>query len=505
MPQITFDEVSEVFQFPTLHKHQQEFATTHAMYPLSIGAQGSGKSLGGICRALFMSINTPFFGDMTGNKGIIGRQSRQDLIATTMRDFLEIIPEAWIATEPKAPKWTLTLRNKSEISFVPMEDLGRFKSFNLGWAFFEEIDETDEDVWEEVAFNRLRRIESLIGGPINFHSAFQVCNPTMNWVFDIWGKNEERLTSKNILERKKYNPHFLTLHSSTYDNAANLPPEFIPAREKRFGGPNSRKGKMYLLGEWGGHEGAVYPWREELVNDTDIWPPIEHPTLVGLDHAWGAGGQTAFDFISLNERPGERTKLTVYDSLTLSKVDIATAVEELDNRLQFHAIKRAEASNLPTAPLRIKPLMLVYDPAMKGTLQRTTKGQKEISIIEIYNLRAMERGFSLPIVAGNNQITVGVDRLEWLMVNDLIRWNPRTIESYTQVKNYVWDKKREGKPKEHQVDHHCDDIRYVVMSLDTLKHFPTGDEKETNVDRIMARLRVVQATEERDYDLAFYG
>ena len=50
--QISYEEISEFFDLPNLLPHQQVLATTKARFPLAIGAQGSGKSLGGIVRSL---------------------------------------------------------------------------------------------------------------------------------------------------------------------------------------------------------------------------------------------------------------------------------------------------------------------------------------------------------------------------------------------------------------------------------------------------------------------
>ena len=489
MGNLSFDEVNEFFNLPVLLKHQKDYSRTKARFPVGIGAAGSGKSIGAILRSFYLSIDTPYFGDLAGNHGLMGRQSRTDLVDTTMTDFLELINDNWIRKAPVKPSYKLELINGSIIQFVPMEDLGRFKSRNLGWAFFEEIDEIKENVFEEVSINRMRRKYTFFGRLITFHSCFGVCNPTKGWVYDTWGLNEEKLLSKYRKEQLGYNPDFLALHSSVYDNKANLPDDYIPNMELKFGGPNSKKGKMFLMGGWGGTDVDIYDWNEDLVNEKDYWPPLEWKTMLGLDHAWGSSGKIAVDFIALEPLKSGRTKLWVYDEIDLDGKhnSIADGVDAINEHLQFHAIKRAETSRQMLPPNRIKPQAVVFDPSMVAGVQRDNKDQKEMSIIDTYRQRCLERNFSLPFVPGNNKILVGTDRVQWLMSNKLICWNPRCIVGRRSHKNYVWASDAMDKPKKGQEDHHCDATRYLVMNLNMLVNFPTDPKQPSLVDKIMAK------------------
>lgn len=492
---IPHQAIRERFQDERLHQHQWEFAITRAAYPLAMGAQGSGKSRGLIYRALNLSADTPYFGNLEGNRGIIGRYARTDLVDTTMRDFFEVVPDDWVAKYPTKPNYECILINGSTIQFVPLEDLFRFKSRNLGWAGIEEIDEIDDKIWEEIAFNRLRRTTTATGNIVDFHTCFAVCNPTAGWVYDVWGVNEEKLESKYEEERKEFDPDFLTIHSSTYDNREHLPEGYIERREKHFGGPHSKKGKMFLMGQWGSTENDVYPWSEDLVHDKDIWPPLEWETIVGLDHGWGTRGVTAMDFMALEPLEVGRTRVHVYDeidltpeSLETSSVDIASAVKSLDETLQYHAIKRAEVSGV-IAPERLDLLAITYDPSMKAKMQKASKEQPDKTIIETYQERSVELGLMLPFVPGNNVILVGIDRIVWLMQNGLIKWNPRCTNSRRAHKNYVWDPNQENKPKRGQKDHHCDCVRYGCMFMNMLYHLPMEQPKMTRIERIKQKRR----------------
>lgn len=498
-----YQDVLDAFELPELLNHQFDFATTRARYPLAIGAPGSGKSRAGICRSLFLSMDTPYFGNLAGNYGIIGRQSRTDLVDTTMQDFIDLLPDKWIRQYPKKPDYKLIFKNWSLIQFVPLEDIGRFKSRSLGFAYFEEIDETEEKIFEEIAGNRLRKMETKWGNLVNFHTAFGVCNPTKGWIYDTWGLNEEKLQSRDMFERRTFDPDYLVIHSSTYDNAANLPDDYIAKREKFYGGKNTKKGQMYLLGMWGGTESDIYPFDyDSMVNEVDLWPPLEWETVAGADHGWGKGGASCIVFMALERLASGRTKVHVFDEIYLDQEeDIATVVKAIDEHTQFHAIKRAETSGSYPPPERAMPSMVVHDPRFDSPLQRTEANQAKQSIADVYIQRAHERGMSLSLIPGDNSVLPGIDRVKWLMALDLIKWNPRCVKSIKQHKNYVWEKDKRDTPKKGQIIHACDATRYPIMKLNTLYHFPIEEIQETLIQRIKRRKLKARVSSRRELGL----
>ncbi len=476
------EEIEEYFDFPKMHKHQKIFATTRARCPLSLGGMGSGKSLALIIRAIFLSSDTPYFGNLEGNYGVIGRFRRTDLEDTTMDDFFEFFPDKWIKHFDKK-RFLLTMMNESRIQFVPLEDFRKFRSRNLGWAAFEQIEETPEKVFEEIDAHRLRRTKTLTGNHVEFHSVFGVANPCENWVFDLWGVNEEKLESKDQRERDSFDPNYPTIHSSVYDNKANLPPDYIPNMEKKYGGRNSKKGKMYMLGLWGSAAGYVYNWNDDFINEVDEWPPLEWKTIVGFDDGWGFNGVVSMSFIALEPLEYGRTRFHCYDELYLVDPDVESTAEVIDNTLQFHAIKRAEKSKV-NPPEYITISMVPCDPSMKAAGQKIRKEGDKQSRIRIYNEMLMERRVKFPFVPSNNNISIGTDRVGFLLNNGLLRFNPRCVHHRKSLKGYVWDEDNPSEPKKHQDDHPCDDIRYAIMKVGQKYLIPREDQKETVLERI---------------------
>ena len=494
------DEIKEFFDWSSLHDHQKAYIRTRARNPNAVGAVGSGKTRAAICRAICLSSDTPYFGNLAGNKGIIGRLNRTDLIDTTMSDFIELIePTGWIKKYPRQPGYNLELINGSIIQFVPMEDYRKFFSRELGWAYFEQIEEIPQEAFDEINEHRLRRTKTLLGHPVDFHSAFAVCNPCENWVFDLWGLNEEKLESKSEEERKEYDPNFLTIHSSTYENKANLPADYISNMERLYGGRNSKKGKMYLLGHWGSVAGSVYDWNDDLVLDKDKWPPLELSTYLSFDYGWGSKGVTSIGFWALDLIKKGRTEAFCYDELYLEgnpNNGITETVDAIDNLLQYHYVKRLENSFSFPKSERVNISLSPCDPAMRGKVQRVNKQDIEESILQAFERVAFERGFSLALFPSNNNIALGTDRVGWFINNMLIKFNPRCVHHVRSLKHYIWDEKNPSKPKANQDDHPADDSRYMLISLGQEYHQPREEKRESIFDRVKrARLERLKGLE----------
>ena len=502
------DEVDEFFDWPKLHRHQKIFATTRARNPLTLGAVGSGKTLSAMIRTINLCSNTPYFGDLAGNSVVIGRLKRTDLEDTTMRDFFELIePTGWIKHFDKK-RYIVQLINYSEIQFVPMEDFAKFRSRNLGSAYFEQIEEIPQTTWDEIDLHRLRRTKTLTNIPMEFHSAFAVANPCENWVFDMWGENEDLLESKSEEERLKYDPELFCIHSSTYDNIENLPPDYIPNMEKKYGGRNSKKGKMFLLGLWGSTAGSVYDWDESFVNDEDIFPPLDIDTMVTLDYGWGANGVTAVGFYTVETQGSYFSKVIKYDELCLTGYPnngIEETVESIDNLLQYHFVRRMKSTLGFPSIQSIKPKYWVIDPACKARLQRRTSLDVEESIAEAFEKAFQARGINMSWEMGNNKINIGTDRVNQYLQKGWLKINPRCVNTRKSLKNYVWgdpDRKQDAsKPAPNQFDHHGDETRYGVMKLVSFYNQPESEKVETRMEKIKRKRKESRDIGRRGIDL----
>jgi phage terminase large subunit len=467
---LEYEDINNEFEFPNLHKHQKEFATTRAPYPLNIGGMGSGKSLSFIIRALYLSTYTPYFGDLRGNVGAMGRLKRTDLLNTTASDFFEFVPERWIKSYSK-DNYRVELINGSVIFFLPLEDEQKLKSMNLGWMGIEQIEEVKQRIWEEVALHRTRRTKTRYGAPVSINTCFQISNACGGWQKALWGDNEKRLDDPNENIRKLYNPDYLVIHSSTYDNKKNLPPNYIDRMIQYYGGRDTVRAKRNLEGDWHAIEGALFPKVSECFLEEDIYPSTVNKCIIGLDH--GQSSQTAFVFIAEYKQPDGATKIHIYDEVVLDAeilgktIDVYESISRLSEAMQYNAIKRYEKDFknglLITEQKEFEPVQFIaYDPSMKAKILRVDQTTAEYEIIDLYRRHAGEEGIKIGFIPGINSIEPAIDLVQTLVSSKRLMINPRCRGTKEELETITWDKNKHGKIKDSQDFHKFAALRYAL-------------------------------------------
>ena len=197
-----------------------------------------------------------------GNCGLIGRKDYTDLIDTTLKTFLDICPEDFIAQHLKSPHHYFKFVNGSGIHLRDLKDGKGLGSLNLGWFYIDEAEEVEEGIFE-----RLKGRLSLTG--VGKTLGFLTSNPPNenHWLF-------------RQFEQSKNNEHF-TIHATTYENKENLPEGYIEDLEKL---PPSWR-KKYLEGQYGfTPDGIPYfaGYQEHLHYREIDWNP-QLPLLCGWD------------------------------------------------------------------------------------------------------------------------------------------------------------------------------------------------------------------------------
>jgi len=202
-----------------LKDYQFNFVFDPARHPAMVSAWGTGKTLCALMRSKIYTDHIPH------NLGLVCRREFVDLRDSTIKDFEEYTG-VQVNTQRDA-----VFSNGSIIMFRHIEELLRMASskgnnnlqnINLGWFFIEQGEElaTDRAFW--LLWGRLRRKVKPdprfkeFGLPL--HTGFVIGNVAGdNWIKKLW----------------KINPgKGFTLHEAvTYDNADNLPKDFLESME----------------------------------------------------------------------------------------------------------------------------------------------------------------------------------------------------------------------------------------------------------------------------------
>lgn len=189
-----------------------------------------------------------------GNTGVVARKDYTGLERTTMKYFLDWMPQV-VKVEFNQMKRRLTVRTKdpnrpSTIYFVQEKEPMEFESLELGFFAIDEGDECPQETFKTLQ-SRLR----LKGVP---HFGMIAFNPPhrRHWLHGFFvddiKKDPSLAQSRELFE------------NNTYENAAHLPAGYIDQLKDIYSGDDLNR---YLYGEWGSttSDRAVIPgWRESL-------------------------------------------------------------------------------------------------------------------------------------------------------------------------------------------------------------------------------------------------
>jgi len=245
------------------------FQRSHKKIQLIGGGYGNGKTTAAVIKGLTLAREYP------GCNGLVARATYPKLKATIRKEFVNWCPASWIARDVDSKDNLIELLNGSVINFSHIQQSGKqhesttsnLLSATYDWIIIDQIE--DPEIVEK-DFNdllgRLRGQTVYQGDDETMPTSgprwmIAMCNPTRGWVFRKLVKplKDREIGIRNpdlLVDEKSQEPIIELFEGSTYDNAANLPADFITTLESSY------KGQMrsrFLLGEWGAYEGLVYP------------------------------------------------------------------------------------------------------------------------------------------------------------------------------------------------------------------------------------------------------
>lgn len=413
---------------------QRDFLENNNTYSLFSGGFGSGKTVALVLKALLISQAMP------GNFGLIGRLTYPELRDTTQKTFFEFCPPDWYS-ESRGGVWNksenyIRLYNGSEIIFRHLDNISEREllSLNLGWFGIDQAEETSESVFQ-ILQSRLRN------NKIPRRYGFLICNPAgHNWLWHRFHpESKERMNDGYYVE------------STTYDNKANLPQDYITHMEESY---TEEMVKRYLYGSWDVFEGQVFTEFDKKIHVIDPFDIPQHwERLVSIDHGlvnptavlWGAIDQDGNIFI--------------YDEHYQAGRPISYHAAEIKKKTGKQQIS-----------------LMIIDPS---TVAKTReKDGFPYSIIQEYN------DCKLYPVPGNNDVSASINRIKEFLKVQPKRFHPtngkvgsprlfifRNCENMiSEISKYHWKKLRSLNPQNplEQTsdidDHTVDALRYMVMA-----------------------------------------
>lgn len=250
---------------------QREFLSTPRRAACFCGGVGSGKTVALCTAAILNSAADP------NGFSLIGRLNMPALENSTMKSFLELVPETYGKWEPTAKRFRFMNGHEIIFKHLDMADpkiSGHIKSMNLSAAYVDEATEIAEDIYL-LLLSRLRRKTA------PRQVLRMATNPAgHDWVW-------RRFFNPERDERLHDN---LGITVSTFDNPF-LPAEYIENLRNQYPDDWAQR---YLYGSFSDFSDLIY---KEFGDHTHTWqvngdyaifgggsePPLHWPVIVGID------------------------------------------------------------------------------------------------------------------------------------------------------------------------------------------------------------------------------
>ena len=477
---------------------QHEFLTSKVPFVLFSGGVGAGKTAAFCWRTIALSVNSPYFGDLSGNVGLIGRLSRTSFDKTTMPELKKWLPKSWIRKFHERDG-IIELKNESIIHITHFDQMEHLHGYNIGFCGIDQMEQMPEDVFVDITLERLRlneliRLDSN-GNQIHpapalpYRTVFGTANPKRGWLYDTFVRNEEYKDSKNPDERKKYDPEYRYINVATYENERFLPEKYV-SRQKRV--MSDRQYARRVEGHWDAFEGQIYiDFTDDLIVGKKL-PEPHWDIYIGIDHggaaAPGPGNSTnitAVAFLALEPRPHQHPKVHQFDELFLPSSTIKETVEEIERKLMGLATIWRMKHGTDADPYVDNKLAVVKawrcDPSMKRR-----NGDNPETIIDTYVRFAKDRGWRMALTAGGNEVDGALEKISWMMREKIYDIGANCKESINELKTYEYG--NNDKPAAKQSDHLCDALRYICSALPfwlkKLTHVVEKSREQLHIERI---------------------
>lgn len=251
--------------------HEQFFLSRKKVQVIG-GGFGNGKTAA-------MCVKTAMIArDYPGSNCLVAMATYAQLNDTIRKEFYKWIPKSSVKRYPTVSDNTMLLKNGSQISFRYLQQKGKNTadggtSSNLLSATYDLI-AIDQIEHPQITYKDFLDVLGRLRGSTPYRGTdktmpetgprwvFLAANPSFNWVYHKLIKPTQHYQrSGQITDDLMVHPDtgevmIDLFEASTYENAHNLPADFIQGLEAAYTGQFRDR---YLGGVWGAFEGLVYP------------------------------------------------------------------------------------------------------------------------------------------------------------------------------------------------------------------------------------------------------
>lgn len=258
-----------------------------------IGGLGSGKTVVGTAITLFLLQKYP------GIRILLCAPTFDQISQGSLQTFMEWCPPSYVKSHNRSEHiiqfvWADQKGNPSELIYRSTTEIDRIRSHEYGACWWDESSMSPESA-RSVIRGRLR---SKRGVPAGWsYPVYETTTPRGR--NHLWRAYDHMQMSGETPEQmKSRRKRFHMVHATTYDNAANLPPDYIDQIEASMHGDEQLR-QQELEGLFVAFEGLVYPQFDENVHVRDVHSPNPVPwdssdlvkRVAGVD--FGGGDPTA--------------------------------------------------------------------------------------------------------------------------------------------------------------------------------------------------------------------
>lgn len=263
--------------------YQSDFLLSKARYPSMVSGWATGKTMFGLIRALRLAEDNP------DNLILIVRKDWVDLRDSTVKDF-----ERYTGYKVDSNK-EVKLDNGSVIMFRHGEEFEGLQNVNLGGFMIEQAEEFESDAQFSFLRGRLRRDnvqkrEGIVIANANGH----------NWIWQRWILNPDN------------DKDFYVSQATTFDNADNLPPDYIAdIRKLETDDPITYRRLVLNSHDEADTSTTVFTWSDiEKGDNISIAVTGYNFTVIGNDPAFQGNDENA-TYVSKNLRLLEEADIRV--------------------------------------------------------------------------------------------------------------------------------------------------------------------------------------------------